>query len=108
MLLANSQIITPCRFSGQIKEYYERAATCVLKHDAVVDWEEYEAIPAYSDPAVQRKDVTKPLVLALWDAGMLRSSAKEGQEYVDLFTVVKKDEPPPVGRVQRISFRILS
>ena len=95
-------IIDPRDCSPTLARYYEDALEKMVLDRSSVDWENYNKITPYTDPALNDPAVMGTLLIHLCDANMLANS-DEAEEFVDLFAVVKSDVATTSGDVARKS-----
>ena len=72
-------------------EFLENWKDSMLLSDDQVDWETYHGIKLFQAPELNNKKTLLPLLLRLWQSGML-STCPTMKEEVSVFTVLKKFE----------------
>ena len=72
-------------------EFLENWQDSMLLSDDQVDWETYHGIKLFQAPELNNKNTILPLLLRLWQSGML-STCQMMKEEVSVFTVLKKFE----------------
>ena len=84
----------PSRRQNSMRFTGKRRRRCCCRYTGV-DWDAYRATPGYNDPALDDPLMRRQLVARLWQANMLEFIDQGPEEHIDIFTVIKKDSPPP-------------